>query len=633
MHPTDELGTNNDLDITHNEINSNKMVTVLRELFAESFVPKGNSIAFNYICQLYHIDRLRCYARVPNTDIFINVDDDRFGHEPISNAEANGFDFNRSLYQNGNESKKAILPIMVEHPYIHTLELAQYQDLLMEIGYTTTPDEIVTEAILATMISRTTGIMGYIILERFKPAPLLLESTLVEIKKLLNVILLRIENNETAKQLRKVETYSEHDDLTGLYIFSKFKEDATLLLKENHSYAIFYLDIDKFKYINDIWSFTIANSILIEIAKLIASFIKEGELCSRIGDDNFCMLLKVENDSHLQPIIKKLDHLFQDMQHDKFPDIKITLICGIYFIKDSTTTINLAIDKANVARRTVKGSYNNAFEIYDQSLESLSEREKQLELRTKIALENKEFIPFLQPKFNLITNQICGAEALARWKTEERMIAPFEFIPIFEKNGFITRLDFEIYEQTFQFIHNSLQKGYTLFPISLNVSRAHINDKKFIYKFVNKMEEYNVPSHLIELEITENIFAADKVQLNKFITQIREHGIQVSIDDFGSAYSSLNLLKDIEVDTVKLDKAFIDDITAVDENTGIHKDKIIIQNVVQMITALGFKTIFEGIESQEQIDFLLDIGCELGQGYIFSMPLSLEVFENTFLQK
>lgn len=615
--------------ITNSENIENRMARVQKAMFDESFVPKGNSIGLNVLCQLYKIDRVRTFARFPNTDTFALIDDARPGREPGFHAEESGFDFHKSLYQRGNESRKSILPILLETPLIYTTDMSQYEAGLEEINYTKTPGKKVSQAFICTMVSRSTGIMGVLTLEQFEDSEQLSKQELIEIRSICDVVMLRIESDETQKQLRKEEALNDYDDVTGLPILRVFKDEVSRKLKENPMCVMLYLDVDKFKYINDIWDFTIGNQILYEIGGTLNDFLEEGEFCCRINDDKFGIYLKYTDDEELNTRIEVLNNSFIKMQQEHFADIKITIICGIYVTR-TTMQLNDIIDKANVARRNVKGSYQNAFEFYDNGLENLSAREKELEKRTQIALEKRQFIPYLQPKFDLVTNKICGAEALARWKTEERMIAPFEFIPIFEKNGFITTLDFEIYDQTLAFIRLCLDKGLGFVPVSLNVSRGHINDENFLTKFMGIVKKYNVPTNLIELELTESIFSEDNEQLKTFISDIRKIGINVSIDDFGSAYSSLTLLKDIDVDTVKLDKAFIDNISKSGSEDS-HKDKIIIKNIVRMINELGFKTIFEGIEIAEQADFLKDTGCHYGQGYIFARPISLEEFERKFL--
>lgn len=611
-------------------LSNDKMSKVLDALFSEPFIPTANTKALASLCNEYKIDRVRSFARFPGTDIFTNIDDDIYGQPPLYNAVENKYDFNGTLYKKGNDNSIAIMTTLIDQPIIHTFDMDNYAPQLSKIGYTSTPHKKVNEAIIASINNKYTGFMGYIVIENFVGTPNLSSTDLEEIIKLLKIIEVGIKYDETSKLLERDERFSQTDALTQLPSIASFKERADKLLSTNTTYALFYLDIDKFKYINDIWSFSVGNDILVKVSEMLIKMVGEDELCTRVYDDKFCLLLKYNDEEHLNHIIRKIDKLFVDVHDKLFHDIKITVICGIYVAQKDENIISV-IDKANTARCTVKGSFTNAFKVFNQNLKSVTDMEKEFEQRTVLALENGEFIPYLQPKFKLDTNEICGAEALARWQSPERMISPYEFIPVFEKNGFITKLDFAIYEGTFKFIRKAIDKNYKLHPISLNVSRGHVNDDDFIGRFTTLMKKYNIPKSLIELEITESIFTGDNMVLKNFIDGIRDSGINVSIDDFGSAYSSLNLLKDIDVDVIKLDKAFIDNITNNSKSIA-EKDKIIITNMINMATALGFKSIFEGIELEEQVDFLKSSGCNYGQGYIFSRPLALNEFEEQFLK-
>lgn len=608
----------------------NRLEDLIETMFLENFVPQGNSKGLDKLAQLYGIDRIRTFARFPNTDEFTLIDDLSYGKEPKFCADEAGFDFKKSLYQRGNAVKNPIFSTLLKNPLIYTNDFEKYIDGLTEVSYTKNEGKTVSQAFICTITSHTTGVMGYFTIEQFSDSFQLSNQDLSEIQSFCNVLMLRIKHDETIKQLKKEEELNNYDDVTELPVLRVFKDKLEQRFCENSMCAILHLDVDKFKYINDIWDFSIGNKILCAIADTIKGFLCENEFCCRINDDKFGICLEYINDEQLNTRIEHINKAFVSMQQKYFPTIKITIICGIYVAKVKMN-VNDMLDKANFARRHGKGSYKNTFEFYDVSLDDYNDREKQIEKRTQIALEKRQFMPYFQPKFDLITNEICGVEALARWKTEERMIAPFEFIPIFEKNGFITQLDFEIYDQTFEFMQKCMEKGHKFVPVSLNVSRGHISDDTFLDKFLKLMRKYNIPSNLVELELTENLFAEDNEQLKAFICNIRAEGIQVSIDDFGSAYSSLTLLKDIDVDTVKLDKAFIDNI-AKHGSKDEQKDKIIIQNIVRMINELGFKTIFEGIEIIEQVDFLKDTGCNYGQGYIFASPISLEEFEQQFLK-
>lgn len=613
----------------NNNSSQSSLLKIWNVLNSVDFIPEGNSLGFNEICQQYKLDRISCYARIPNTDMFIQVDEGGYGKEHKQLAMENGFDFHKSLYQKDTNSKKEVLENMLNNPIIRTSDFEEYRKGLKEIGYID-GEKPVAQALICTMITREFGVVGYALIEQYKETLTHFETNFDEVLAAIEIIFLRIEKDEVSKQLAKEEQHTECDELTRLSQPHKFKEDATRALRIDENYVMFLLDIDKFKYINDIWSYTTGNSILLETAVVVKQFAGADGICCRMDADKFGILRKYSTEEELQQTIEELDKALIEVHQEKHHHIKITYICGVYVVKEDYFNINAIIDKANLARNSAKGSFNNTFELYNKSMENYSERERQLEGKTKSGLRNKEFVPFLQPKFTLGTTDICGAEALARWRTDERMIEPYEFIPIFEKNGFVTLLDFEIYEQTFKFIQHCMEAGYKLFPISLNVSRGHINDEDFLDKFTKLLDTYNVPRKYIELEITESIFAEDKERLKKFIYDIRNIGISVSIDDFGSAYSSLNMLKDIDVDVVKLDKSFIDNIGDLHTEEGIHKDKIIIQNIVNMITCLGFKTIFEGIETQEQVDFLQTTGCTLGQGYIFSRPTTLEDFEKRY---
>ena len=244
------------------------------------------------------------------------------------------------------------------------------------------------------------------------------------------------------------------------------------------------------------------------------------------------------------------------------------------------------------------------------------------------ALKHEEFLVYLQPKFDLLSNKVCGAEALVRWKQKNgKMIYPDDFIPIFEKNGFIVNIDLYIYEKIFKKVKEWIDKGIDVVPISLNVSRAHTKNLDFIKKVLNLVDIYNIPVNTIEFELTESIFSTDLNYLNDFIQKIRKNGFKVSIDDFGSAYSSLNLLKEIEVDIIKLDKAFLSNV---EDFKNSYKDKVIIESIIKMAKELNLKVVCEGIETEEQKELLKNMGCEVGQGYIFSKPISIYEFEEKF---
>lgn len=609
---------------------NNKVIKVFDSLFSTQDAPKSTVESLNSICQLYHFDRIRSFIRIGGSDEFTLLDEVNYNEAPKPNKKDSGIDLSKSFFITDGADVHEMMDYLITNFFIHTYHFDEYEAKLQTIGYIPTEGRKVIEACIRCVKCSDTGMLGYFVLERFEGTDLLSDVEIKEVHNLCEIINRHIEIFEVKKQLLEEEFAKGIDSLTGLPTIKNFKEKLPDLMALKQNYALIYLDIDKFKYINEMWSSETGDDILMKTAEVLIQVFKKDSICCRMNDDKFVAFFPYDNEDALKDSLNTLNNEFLSMQKKYFQDVKITMIAGIYLVADDIN-INLMIDKANIARKSAKGTFENTYIFYNQNLENLSERERQLENRMVYALENKEFIPFLQPKFNLDTMEICGAEALARWKTKERMIPPSEFIPVFEKNGFITKLDFLIYESSLAFMEESINRGTTPLPISMNVSREHMKDEAFLDKFTDLLTKYRIPGNLVELEITESIFMADKEQLNEFIRKIRSKGIAVSIDDFGTAYSSLNLLKDIVVDTIKLDKSFIDNIR-LDETLDIQeRDKIIIKNIITMLNELNFKTIFEGIELQEQVEFLKNIGCTKGQGFYFERPMPLEDFRKKFL--
>ena len=430
-----------------------------------------------------------------------------------------------------------------------------------------------------------------------------------------------------------IEQINYTDSLTGIPSITKFKIKANNILNNLKSskqkYALLYMDIDKFKYINDIFGYVRGDDVLKTFATILYENIREGEILCRFSDDRFLSIIKYDTDEELEKRIISGSEKAKKMQKLFFSDIKLSIICGIYKISEYDKDLNAIIDKANIARKTIKGSHKNTFAIYTSEMNEAIIKEKLIEGRMSYALKNNEFLPYLQPKFDLSTNKVCGAEALVRWQQKNgEMIYPNDFIPIFEKNGFIVNLDLYIYEQIFIKIQQWLNEGINVMPISLNVSRAHTISLDFIKTVLELVNKYNIPLNLVEFELTENIFSDDLNHLNEFIQALRNSGFKISIDDFGSAYSSLNLLKEIDVDIIKLDKGFLDSTTDAKDK---QKDKVIIECIINMAKNLNLEVVCEGIETSEQIELLKDLGCEIGQGYVFSRPIPIDEFEEQFL--
>lgn len=279
------------------------------------------------------------------------------------------------------------------------------------------------------------------------------------------------------------------------------------------------------------------------------------------------------------------------------------------------------IDRANLALRKIKGSHDSAFYIYNDTIRNKLIMKREIENDMNAALENHEFKVFIQPKYCLQTRQIIGGEALVRWQHPTKgMISPFDFISIFEKNGFVTKLDMYVLETVCQKQQQWIAEGHKPQPIAINQSKLHFFNPNFIEELKNILSNYQIHPSLIELEFTESAVFDNIDTLLEVMEQLRKLGLKLSIDDFGTGYSSLNMLKDIEVDTLKLDRGFLMDT----ENE--KRKKIIIQAIIDMAKTLSMTVVAEGIETKEQEDLLRDMGCDTGQGYFFAKPMPIEEF-------
>jgi len=405
-----------------------------------------------------------------------------------------------------------------------------------------------------------------------------------------------------------IERVISKDSLTGLLTLPKFEAEAMKLIAsgKDSDYVIVYSDFDKFKYINDEWGYSAGNDILKFYAESVLEFLTPGELFCRISGDIFVNLFIYRNKAELLERIKVIYNSINQAYRTQFPKVNPIIISGLYFMTEEDRVLSIAMDKANTARKRLKGFHKSTLSIYDDNLHKAITKEKMIENQMHEALKNHEFIVYMQPKVDLRSMNIVGAEALVRWKNQNgELMNPSEFIPIFERNGFILELDFYVYEKAFQMLRSWL----------------HIDDDLFIPKLEALLDKYQIPARLIEIEITESIFMKGLDRLKRFINSLRKRGFLISIDDFGSGFSSLNLLKTLPIDILKLDKDFFM-YNVMDE-----KDKIVITNIINLAKGLGLKVISEGVETMDQARFLKENHCDMVQGYFFYKPMPMEELE------
>jgi len=450
--------------------------------------------------------------------------------------------------------------------------------------------------------------------------------SLVTITMIISSYLLRMRASERANQ--KLYQIRNYDALTGLPTLHKFKKDVRQLLTEHpeQSYAIVYSDISQFKYINDTLGYAIGDSILCDLAMLLSEKDMQFMGVARSSEDNFIAVIPYFEEVILKNHILSVNEQFNTMQKAKYPGNKFIIVSGISLI-DSSQDITVAIDNANIARKSVKDSLKTVCKFFDSSMKAKLQRETEITNNMELALKNGEFIVYLQPKIGLDENILVGAEALVRWKKDNMLIPPNDFIPLFEKNGFVVNLDFYVYEEVCKMLSNWIKNGFPVVPISVNVSRIHLNDEDFVNDIQRLVDEYEIPYHLLELELTESIFLNNTEVALTTMRDLRKLGFGVSIDDFGAGYSSLSLLKDMATDVIKLDKEFFG------QGEMQIEEQIIVSSIISMAKQLNMKVLSEGVETQKQSDFLKSVSCDMAQGFLYSKPIPILEFERLIMKQ
>ncbi len=421
------------------------------------------------------------------------------------------------------------------------------------------------------------------------------------------------------------------DALTGIMTLDAFAaEGLRLTANGSDGYFVLVINIAGFRRLNESMGFEFGNSLLIAVSDILERSIGVGELLCRSEGSRFVALLKNNSSSEMQTRLNQLLASIQKQVYEKCTK-QIYLVVGIYEMIGESVGIMGALDRAIRAQKTVKdkGFYReNAIAVYDNKLREELQNRQYVEAHMLEALENDEFRVFYQPKVSIATGKIVGAEALVRWiRPNGEVISPAMFVPIFEENGFITDMDFAIYRHAVSDIKRWLRNGYDVPLVSLNVSRHHLKDDNFADKLTNLVDGLGVPHEKIELEVTESLLTDNLDKLVEVMSRLKSIGFRISVDDFGSGYSSLNLITQLPFDTLKIDGGFFlkNDLT--------EKNKKVISSVVTLAKSLNLETVSEGVETQTQVDFLRDLGCNMIQGYFYYKPMPTGDFENLIAQK
>lgn len=425
---------------------------------------------------------------------------------------------------------------------------------------------------------------------------------------------------------KKLETLAYVDPLTQSMTVSKFKMDAVNIIRasDEYEYAIISLDVDKFKFINDLFGFSEGNAIIQIISDVLNKNLSEGELCAHKDADNFLLLLRMHNQATFSKRLERMTTEIKELCSNREKHVGIVFSIGIYQIEDPTIDIDKAIDNTQIPRKSIKGLHNVQFSYYDEALKRRLLSENDMENNMSLALQKDEFVVFYQPKYHASTSKLAGAEALVRWKSRDgSYIQPGNFIPLFESNGFIVDLEEYIFKQVCRDLRTWIDKVgiENVKPVSVNLSRLHLYNRDLVSEYCDIQRTYQIPSYLLPLELTETALFDNETAMIGIIDEFHKRGFSIQMDDFGSGYSSLNMLKNIPIDAIKLDKGFIDDLSF------NPRGSLVIESVVRLAQSLNMKVIAEGVETKEQFIFLQQICCDEIQGFYFAKPMEKSLYE------
>lgn len=380
-----------------------------------------------------------------------------------------------------------------------------------------------------------------------------------------------------------------------------------------------YFNIKHFSSINDRFGRDCATNIMKQFIHGIQEKILYEECICRVGGDNFVVLFKKDNLNIIKNYLSGMPITFNDGE-----TVTVTTTAGYYMIPEATESATDVMDRISTAYQLAKSVYKRPFLFYDDEIMQHQTHVKEIEMMFPSAIENEEFKVFYQPKTQLNNYQLAGAEALCRWFRNGKVISPGEFIPVLEGSKAICTLDFYMLDHVCRDIRRWLDEGREAVKVSVNLSRLHLGDEDLLESILRIIDKYKVPHHFIEIELTETTTDVDYKELKKIVYGLREQDISTSVDDFGVGYSSLNLIREMPWNVLKIDKSFLP--TQEEEDKDPSKVKML-RHIIMMSQDLGLECIVEGVETAEQVKLLKDCKCYLAQGFYFDRPLPVKEFE------
>lgn len=420
---------------------------------------------------------------------------------------------------------------------------------------------------------------------------------------------------ENANLLQQVK----NDLLTGIYTREFFCQKVRNIINEhpNSKFDIICCDIVNFKLVNERYGRKLGDDLLQAIANdLRNQLTSDLRACGRISSNTFALLTEHREDYSNEKFIEATARVLKEI-----PLKNVVIKYGVYAVEDKGMPVSGMCDRAILAMGNIKHKYGSYFAYYDDSIRVRLLEEERVSEQMEEALKNREFVVYLQPEHDVKNNCVGGAEALVRWQHPTMgLVPPGVFIPVFERNGFITKVDAYVWEETCRLLRKWLDEGKQVVPVSVNISRMDFAVMHLKEYFVELVQKYKLPPELLHLEVTESAYMDNPEEMVQTVETLRQEGFKIDMDDFGSGYSSLNLLSDLPIDMLKVDMKFISKHKNAANNQGI------LSFIISLSKWLGLPTIVEGVETIEDLHLLIAMGCDYVQGYYFSKPIPSSEF-------
>lgn len=423
----------------------------------------------------------------------------------------------------------------------------------------------------------------------------------------------------------------QREKLTHLLYFDDFRTEAKQFIHETkQKYILISLNINNFKYINSVYGFEKGDRLLCRVADFYCRNNEDCVLASRMHADRFVMILRSEGKAQakMQEQIEEMNRKFVELVKEEYPIATIHMNVGASYIEGVENSISEVLDKAEAARRLIVNNYKKEVCFFSQELETELYLEKNMLPLFEQSLKDNRVLVYLQPKIDIDTQEIVGAEALARMiDVNGELIPPNLFVPLLEKKGMVMELDNYVAHTVFQLIHSWIQKGYKPIPISINLSRLDFIQDEAWERTLNELKNMNIPKEYVEFEVTETVFFEDLNFIINRIRSLQNFGYKVSMDDFGTGFSSLNTVGVLPIDIIKFDRGFVQNSICTDKGVEI------MAGLVSIFDKIGLDVICEGIETKEEEEIIRSCGCRYVQGYLHDRPLPIKDFEEKYMNK